>query len=76
MTWIRTLNATSPQGQQVECWQNPGGGHSLAESPVRVQVSGRTVVNGWSCDGETYAEYARIVREGHAPVSTDAYEEV
>ncbi len=59
----------------MEYWQNPGEGHSLAESPARVQVSGRTVVSGWSCDGETYGEYARIVREGHAPVSTDAHEE-
>ncbi|MBD0673936.1 hypothetical protein BU198_25275 [Streptomyces sp. CBMA156] len=59
----------------MEYWQNPGGGYSLAESPAQVRVSGHTVVNGWSCDGKTYAEYARIVREGYTPVSTDAYEE-
>lgn len=61
----------------MEYWQNLGGGYSLAESPAQVRVSGHTVVNGWSCDGETYAEYAeyaRIVREGHAPVGADAYE--
>lgn len=65
MAWEMTLNDTSARGQCVEYWQNPGGGYSMDESPARVKVSGRVVVKGWSCDGTTYAEYARIVREGY-----------
>lgn len=65
--WQTTLNATSPRGQRVEYQQRPGGGYSLAESPARVVVSGRVVAEGWSCDGKTYREYARIVREGYVP---------
>lgn len=75
MAWTKTLNATSPKGQRVEYWQNPGGGYSLGESPAQVRVSGHTVVNGWSCDGRTHAEYARIVREGYVPASPGAHEE-
>lgn len=65
--WQLTLNSTSPRGQRVEYWQLPGGGCSMAESPAKVVVSGKTVRKGWSCDGVTYAEYARIVREGYTP---------
>ena len=69
MAWQMTLNATSPKGQRVEYWQRPGGGYSMAESPAHVRVSGRIVAQGWSCDGVTYEEYARIVREGYAEES-------
>mgnify|MGYP001610855260 CR=1 FL=1 len=66
MPWQQTLNSTSPTNQRVEYWQNPGNGYSMAESPAKVVVSGRVVARGWSCDGTTYEEYARIVREGYA----------
>ena len=65
MAWQKTFNHTSPTGQRVEYWQCPGGGYSVAESPAHVKVSGKVVAKGWSCDGVTYAEYARIVREGY-----------
>lgn len=64
MAWQTTFTSTSATGQQVEYRQNIGGGYSSAESPAQVRVNGRVVVRGWSCDGTTYAEYARIVREG------------
>lgn len=64
MAWQTTLDGTSPRGQYVEYRQNIGGGYSSAEAPAHVVVSGRVVVKGWSCDGTTYAAYARAVREG------------
>lgn len=67
--WVLALSATSPRGQRVEYWQRPGNGYSVAESPAKVVVSGKAVHTGWSCDGVTYAEYARIVREGYVPKS-------
>jgi len=65
--WKTSLTATSPRGQWVEYQQRPGNGYSNAESPARVVVSGKAVLQGWSGDGTTYAEYARIVREGYVP---------
>lgn len=61
MSWRTTLNETSPRGQRVEYQQKKVEGCSSAESPARVLVSGRTVAQGWSSDGTTYAEYERIV---------------
>lgn len=72
MAWETTLNSTSPQGQRVEYQQLSREGDSMAESRARVVVSGRIVVkSGYSSDGKTYVEYARIVREGYTPQADD-----
>jgi len=62
MAWQLTLSMTNSLGQRVEYWQRPGGGYSMAESPAKVTVSGKTVIRGWSCGGATYDEYARLAQ--------------
>lgn len=58
------MATTSATGQRVEYRQYPREGVSLAESPCRVVVSGRTVARGWSSDGVTYGIYAKAIKEG------------
>lgn len=64
MSYVTEFNSTSPKGQRVEYQTNALKHHSHAERPDRVLVSGRVVHRGWASDGQGFALYSRINREG------------